>query len=131
MKFFDESPARKNFTDKTKKMEWMDAAGRNPYDYMIEKKWVATSYCRNCGAKLKWGERGYHFDHFDNNPANNKPENCYLACATCHDKATPIKRRPIKDYFGDVTGYKTTKLLVGYKKKKRRAGSRRTTQPKS
>ena len=125
MRFFDEPPARKNFTEKTKKMEWMDAAGRNPYDYMIEKKWVATSYCRNCEAKLIWGKGGYHFDHFDNNPVNNKPENCYLACATCHGKATKMKRRAIKDIFGNVISCKTNKVLEGYKKKKRTAGAKR------
>ena len=125
-----EPPARRNFSMTTKKIEWMDAAGRNPMEYILGKKFINTSYCRNCGIKLTWGGRGYNFDHFDNNPANNKQENCYLACATCHQRATKIEKRPIKDLFGNVIGYKTIKRLVGYKKAKRTAGYKVTLKPK-
>ena len=130
MIFGPTKPERKPFSMTTKRIEWMDAVGRNPMEYILAKKFSKTSYCRNCGAKLTWGGRGYNFDHFDNNPTNNKQENCYLACATCHQRATKIEKRPIKGILGTVIGYKTVKRLIGYKKAKRTAGYRGALKPK-
>ncbi|MFC2071144.1 hypothetical protein ACFLUU_00280 [Chloroflexota bacterium] len=116
MIFFDESPARRNFTITTKIVEWMSAAGKDVMQYLRDKKFVKTSYCRKCRTKLTWGDRSYEFDHKDNNPRNNNQKNCYLVCRTCHGKATKIEKRAERDIFGNVVGYKTIKRKVGYKK---------------
>jgi len=105
---------------KIKKIEWMLAAGRNPYDKSGRLRFIKTSKCRVCGDTLKWGDRTYEFDHKDNNPANNMQTNCFLVCRKCHGKATVIKKRKIKGLFGQTVGYKTIKEKVGYKKPKKK-----------
>ena len=116
--FFNESK-RKNFTTKTKKLEWMKAGGHKPELYSQKGKFYKTSKCRNCNRPLTWGDRTYDFDHKDNNSANNSQKNCYLVCKICHGKHTVIKKRKIKEpFFGTTTGYKTIKKKVGYKKPK-------------
>ena len=104
---------------KKKKIEWMLAAGRNPYDKFGRLRFLKTSKCRECGTTLRWGDRRYNFDHKDNNPANNSQPNCYLVCRNCHGKHTIIKKRRMKNIFGDTVGYKTIKKKVGYKKPKK------------
>jgi hypothetical protein len=117
MVFFNEAPSRKNFSITKKKIEWIDAAGKNVAEYLRDKtKFVKTSYCRQCKTKLTWGDGTYNFDHKDNNPRNNSQKNCYLVCRNCHGKATKIKKRAIRGIFGNVIGYKTIKKKVGYKK---------------
>lgn len=118
--FWEEKKKRKPFSTKTKKIEWMLAAGRNPYDSSGKLRFVKTSKCRVCGRPLKWGDRTYEFDHKDNNPANNSQTNCYLVCKICHGKHTVIKKRKIKGWFGETVGYKTIKKKVGYKKPKKK-----------
>jgi len=118
---FDSPKCREPFRVSTKKIEWMKAAGRDPKEYTEHRKFYKTSYCRNCKAKLIWGDGIYTFDHFDNNPANNRQSNCYLVCRNCHGKATKIEKRKIKEPFlGMVVGHKTIKRKVGYKKHKRK-----------
>ena len=120
MMFFDEAPSRRNFSITQKKIEWMDAAGRDIVQFLRDKKFFKTSYCRvkTCKRKLTWGDRSYDFDHKDNNPANNSQSNCYLVCRICHGKATKIEKRAVRGIFGEVEGYKTIKRKVGYKKPK-------------
>jgi len=119
---FFESPARRNFTITTKRIEWMDAAGKNVAVYLRDKKkFVKTSYCRECGIKLIWGDGRYNFDHKDNNPRNNSQKNCFLVCRNCHGKATKIEKRAIREpFFGTVVGHQTIKRKVGYKKPKKK-----------
>jgi hypothetical protein len=111
-----EEKKRKPFSIKTKKIEWMLAAGKNPYT----DKFVQISKCRECPRPLKWGERTYDFDHKDNNPANNSQKNCYLVCKVCHGKVTVVKKRRTTGIFGQTVGYKTIKKKVGYKKPKKK-----------
>jgi len=122
--FWEEKKKRKPFSTKTKKIEWMLAAGKNPYDTRARDsgklRFVKTSKCRECGTRLTWGDRTYEFDHKDNNPANNSQTNCYLVCRNCHGKATVIKKRKIKGFFGQTIGHKTIKKKVGYKKPKKK-----------
>lgn len=111
---------RKPFNIKTKKIEWMRAAGRDPYG-----PFVKTSKCRGCKRKLTWGDRTYDFDHKDNNPANISQKNCYLVCKICHGKATVIKKRRVRDRLtGWTVGHKTVKKKVGYKKSKKGKGKK-------
>ena len=118
MIFGTESPARRNFTITTKRIEWMDAAGRDIGQFLRDKKLVKTSYCRKCKTKLVWGDGTYNFDHKDNNPRNNSQKNCYLVCRNCHGKATKIEKRAIRGILGEIIGYKTIKRKIGYKKPK-------------
>jgi hypothetical protein len=116
---YSETTTRKIFPISVKKLEWMFASGKSVNDYLQDKKkFVKTSSCRKCKMKLIWGERGYQFDHKDNNNANNSQKNCYLVCANCHSKATKIEKRAIKGIFGITTGYQTIKRKVSYKKPK-------------
>lgn len=119
--YFDDEPKRKNFSIKTKKIEWMKAGGRKPELFTEKGIFYKTSRCHNpkCKRKLVWGDRTYDFDHKDNNPANNSQKNCFLVCKICHGKHTVIKKRKIKEpYFGTTIGHKTIKKKVGYKKPK-------------
>ena len=118
MIFGFEPPARKNFTITTKRIEWMDAAGKNVGQFLRDKKFVKTSYCRKCKTKLVWGDGTYNFDHKDNNPRNNSQKNCFLVCRNCHGKATKIEKRAIRGIFGEVIGHQTIKRKVDYKKPK-------------
>jgi hypothetical protein len=111
---------RKPFSTKTKKIEWMLASGRNPYDNSGKLCFVKTSKCRECKRLLTWGDRTYDFDHKDNNPANTSQTNCYLVCKVCHGKYTVVKKRRIKGWFGETVGHETIKKKVGYKKPKRK-----------
>jgi len=113
-----EPPTRRNFSIATKKIEWMSAAGKDVMQYVRDKKFVKTSYCRKCGTKLTWGDGSYNFDHKDNNPRNNSQKNCYLVCRNCHGKVTKIEKRAVRGIFGEVVDYKTIKRKVGYKKPK-------------
>lgn len=72
-----EKKKRKPFSTKTKKIEWMLASNRNPYDKFGRLRFAKTSRCRECKRPLTWGGRTYDFDHKDNNPANNSQPNCY------------------------------------------------------
>lgn len=111
---------RRPFSTKTKKIEWMRAAGRDPFSTFVK-----TSKCRRCKRALTWGDRTYDFDHKDNSPANNSQKNCYLVCKNCHGKATVIKKKKVRDNFtGMVVGHKTIKKKVGYKKPKTKKGKR-------
>ena len=82
MRFFDEPPARKNFTEKTKRIEWLKAAGKSGEKTLLE--YLTTgkigklgpSQCRQCKTPLRWGDRTYDFDHKDNNNRNNIQLNC-------------------------------------------------------
>jgi hypothetical protein len=121
---FGEPPARRNFRTVTKRIEWMDAAGKNVAQYLRDKKFVKTSKCRQCGQGLVWGEGGYEFDHRDNNPANNSQKNCYLVCGTCHGRATKTEKRAVRGWLGEVEGYRTIKRKVGYKRPKTRGGNK-------
>lgn len=57
---------RKPFTPSTKRDELIDSGNR----------------CRLCKKPLKkWG---FDFDHKDDDPLNNDPENCQVVCKTCH-----------------------------------------------
>ena len=116
MIFGIEPTARRNFTITTKRIEWMDAAGKDIGKFLRDKKFIKTSYCRKCKTKLVWGDGSYNFDHKDNNSRNNSQRNCYLVCRNCHGKATKIGKRAEKDIFGNVIGYKTIKKKVSYKK---------------
>lgn len=57
---------RKEFTESTKRAELLDSKGK----------------CRDCGKNLVPGN--HDFDHKDGNPLNNKRENCYVRCKSCH-----------------------------------------------
>ena len=114
---------RKPFKISTKKKEWMSAARKS--------KFTKTSKCRNCGRRLSWGDGTYHFDHKDNNEANNSQKNCYLVCRNCHGKVTVTKKRKIREPLtGAVIGHKTIKKKVGYKKvRKKRRKKRKERAP--
>jgi hypothetical protein len=106
---------RKEFKISTKKKEWNKAAGRKEDDFKT------TSKCRECKIHLVWKKGGYHFDHKDNNEANNNQRNCYLVCANCHSKATKIKKIKKRNKLtGQVDGYKTIKKKIGYKKPRKK-----------
>ena len=123
---FDEPPARRNFTIKTKRIEWLKAAGKSGektlLDYLttgkIGKLGPSKGRSRKCKTILRWGDGTYNFDHKDNNPRNNSQKNCYLVCRNCHGKATKIEKRAERDIFGNVVGYKAYKRKIGYKKPK-------------
>jgi len=116
---FGSEKKRKPFPLSTKKIEWLSAAGRDVHEYIAKRKFYTTSYCRQCKQKLVWGDGTYSFDHKDNNPANNSQSNCYLVCRNCHGRVTKVEKRKVKGIFGQVTGYKTVKRKVGYKKPKK------------
>ncbi len=124
IRYFDESPARKNFTPKTKRIEWLKAAGKSGgkalLGYLTNGKIpkLPPSKCRKCKTILRWGDGTYNFDHKDNNPRNSSQKNCYLVCRNCHGKATKIEKRAERDIFGNVVGYKAYKRKIGYKKPK-------------
>jgi len=118
--FWEEGKKRKPFSTKTKKIEWMLAAGRNPYDSSGKLRFVKTSKCRRCKRPLTWGDRTYDFDHKDNDPSNNSQRNCRLVCKSCHGHVTVVKKRKIKGIFGETIGHKTIKKKVGYKKPKKK-----------
>jgi hypothetical protein len=131
MIFGPEPSARRNFSITQKKIEWMDAAGKNVAEYLRDKtKFVKTSYCRKCKTKLIWGDGSYNFDHKDNNPRNNSQKNCYLVCRNCHGKATKIEKRAERGFFGDIVGYKTIKRRVSYKKPKAATTKKKVTKKK-
>jgi len=121
-----EEKKRKPFSTKKKKIEWMLASNRNPYDSSGKLRFFKTSRCRVCKTPLTWGDRTYNFDHKDNNPANDSQTNCYLVCRNCHGKHTLIKKRKIKGIFGQTVGHKTIKKKVGYKKPKKKPITRKT-----
>jgi len=128
---FFERPARRSFPLTTKRIEWMDAAGKNVAEYLRDKaKFVKTSYCRKCKTKLIWGDGSYDFDHKDNNPANNSQKNCYLVCKICHGKATKIEKRAIRGIFGEIEGYETIKRKVGYKRPRKTKTTKKKTAKK-
>jgi len=119
---FGTGKRRKPFSVKTKRIEWLKAAGESGkkplLQYLADGKIpkLPTSKCRVCKRPLTWGDRSYDFDHKDNNPANNRQSNCYLACKVCHGKATKTKVIKERGFLGGVVGHKTIKLKVGYKK---------------
>jgi len=116
----DSKKKRKVFKVSTKKKEWNKAAGRDEDDFK------SISKCRKCKMRLIWGNRGYDFDHKDNNPANSSQRNCYLVCKNCHGKHTVIKKKK-KNIFGMTVGYKTIKKKVGYKKTTRKKKPKKKT----
>ena len=121
---FSEPKRRKPFSINTKRIEWLLAAGRNPQQYFETGKFYKTSYCRKCKRRLIWKDGSYEFDHKDNNPANNSQRNCYLVCKVCHGKATKTKVVKERLITGEVIGYKTIKLKVGYKKTTKRPATK-------
>lgn len=135
MFFLDDEKRRKSFGIKTKRIEWLEAAGESGkkplLQYLAEGKVPARmppSRCRVCKRPLTWGGGTYNFDHKDNNSANNSQNNCYLVCRNCHGKATKTKVIRERDPFtGWVVGYKTIKLKVGYKKTAKKP-ARKTTR---
>jgi hypothetical protein len=129
MIFGPEPTARVNFSITQKKIEWIDAAGKNVAEFLRDKtKFIKTSYCRQCKTKLIWGDGSYNFDHKDNNPRNNSQKNCYLVCRNCHGKATKIGKRAITGIFGQVVGYQTIKRKVSYKKPKATSTKKKVTK---
>ena len=122
MNIYGSEKARKPFTPKTKRIEWLRAAGekgKKPLlQYLADGKIpkLTKSKCRVCKRPLTWGDGSYDFDHKDNNKANNRQSNCYLACKVCHGKATKTKVIKERGFLGGVVGHKTIKLKVGYKK---------------
>ncbi|OGO24376.1 MAG: hypothetical protein A2Z28_02725 [Chloroflexi bacterium RBG_16_51_9] len=130
MIFGPEPTARRNFTITTKRIEWISAAGGDVGKYLREKKFVKTSKCRKCRRKLTWGDGTYNFDHRDNNSSNNSQRNCYLVCRNCHGKATKIDKRAERDIFGSISGYKTIKRKVSYKKPKSTTTKKKVTKKK-
>ena len=116
--------SRKPFGIKTKRIEWLEAAGDSGKEILLQyladgkvPARMSRSKCRKCKRILTWGDRSYDFDHFDNKAANNSQRNCYLVCKICHGKAT--KTRVVKErdpFAGWVIGHKIQKLKVGYKK---------------
>lgn len=124
MIFEPESPARINFTITQKRIEWLKAAGKSGEKVLLQYLTTSkigklpSSQCRQCKIALRWGDGTYNFDHKDNNPRNNSQKNCYLVCRNCHGKATKIDKRAERDWFGNITGYKTIKRKVSYKKPK-------------
>ena len=111
--------SRKAFSINTKRIEWLLAGGRAPDEYFEKGKFYKTSYCRKCKTRLIWGDRSYDFDHKDNNPANNRQNNCYLVCKNCHGKVTQTKTIKQRGLLGEIIGHKTIKLKLGYKKRKK------------
>lgn len=131
MDVWDEQRKRKNFGIKTKRSEWLKAAGEKGKEPLL--KYLAdgkvpklpASQCRVCKTSLKWGNGSYDFDHKDNNPANNSQNNCYLVCKNCHGMHT--KTKVIKKRFlGEVIGHKTIKLKTGYKKVPKKPAKKKT-----
>ncbi len=123
---------RKAFGLKTKRVEWLKAAGESGnkplLKYLADSKVpknIPKSKCRKCKRLLTWGDRSYDFDHKDNNSANNTQSNCYLVCKVCHGKHTKLKVIKEKDYWGNVVGHRTIKLKVGYKKATARKPTKR------
>jgi hypothetical protein len=132
MLFGSESPKRKNFTIMQKKIEWMDAGGKNVAEYLRSSaKFVKTSKCRKCKIKLIWGDRSYEFDHRDNKSSNNSQKNCYLVCRNCHGKATKTDKRAVRDMFGGISGYQTIKKELSYKKPKVSPTKKKVTKKKA
>jgi len=116
---------RIEFSMKTKRIEWLKAAGTDNAKKLLLKydetgkvpAEMPRSRCRVCKTPLTWGSGTYDFDHKDNNSANTSQRNCFLVCRNDHGKGT--KTRVVREYdpwFGSVIGYKTQKLKVGYKK---------------
>ncbi len=114
--FGEPEKRRRPFTLKQKKTEWLLAGKHDP-----EGKFYKTSRCRKCKIRLVWGDRGYDFDHKDNNPSNNSQRNCFLVCKNCHGKATKIEVRIYEHSFTGERIYKTVKKKVSYKKPKAKA----------
>ena len=77
MDIFGTEKGRKPFGIKTKRIEWLKAAGekgKKPLlQYLADAKIpkLTTSICRVCKRPLTWGDGTYDFDHKDNNKANN------------------------------------------------------------
>jgi hypothetical protein len=110
---------RKPFSLQTQKRVWLKAGGHNPDNWRTG--FIKTSYCMRCGLKLTWKGGSYNFDHKNNNEADNRESNCYLACRNCHGKVTVVKKKVVRDrYTGWVVGHKTYKKKVGYKKVRRK-----------
>jgi len=120
---WEKQKQRKPFSIKTKRIEWLTAAGEGGknilLEYLRDRKiptQLPTSKCRVCKRILTWKDGTYDFDHRDNNQANNSQSNCHLVCKICHGKYTKTKRIKEKNIFGEVIGHKTIKLKSGYKK---------------
>ena len=118
---------RRPFGITTKRREWVRAAGRDPFG-----PFVKTSKCRKCHGKLILGDGSYDFDHKNNKPWDNRQENCYLVCKSCHGKVTKIGKRIVRDRStGMPVGYQTIRKKVGYKKprkKKKKERARRRSR---
>lgn len=121
--FFGTGSKRRPFGTRTKRIEWLKAAGESANKSLV--KYLADgkvprpmpkSRCRECKRPLTWSDGTYDFDHKDNNPANDGQSNCYLVCKVCHGKHTKLKVVKERDIFGGVMGHRTIKLKVGYKK---------------
>jgi hypothetical protein len=53
-----------------------------------------------------------------------------LVCRICHGKATKIDKRAVRDMFGGISGYKTIKKKVSYKKPKTKKVSKKVVNKK-
>ena len=114
---------RKEFGIRTKRIEWLKAAGKRGELILLKyladgrvPKTMPPSQCRKCKRSLKWGSGTYNHDHKNNDSTNNSQSNCYLVCRNCHGEATKTKVIRTRDFMGEVVGHKTIKLKVGYKK---------------
>jgi len=124
---------RRAFGIKTKRVEWLKAVGKSGERILLQyladgrvPKTMPPSQCRKCRIRLTWGSGTYHFDHRDNNPANNGQSNCYLVCRNCHGAATKMKVVKERLITGEVIGHKTIKRKVGYKKAVKKPASKPT-----
>lgn len=127
---------RKNFSSPTKKRVWMRAGGHNPNDWKKATKYTSkcmSSECKHKQMILRWGDKTYDWDHYDNNHANNAESNCYLVHTFCHRKATQFGSRT-KTAYGLTIGKERTKLKASYKAKlkgKHRSKGSKKAKPKN
>jgi hypothetical protein len=132
MFFWGEEKRRRPFGIVTKRIEWLKAAGDSGKTILLQyladgevPTRMPRSKCRKCKKSLTWGSGTYDFDHWDNNSSNNSQKNCRLVCKNCHGGATKTKKIAERNpYTGEVTGYRTIKLKVGYKKTARKSAGK-------
>jgi len=133
----DEGPQRRAFSIKTKRVEWLKAAGDSANKVLI--KYLADgkvptrmprSRCRGCKRPLTWGSGTYDFDHFNNRSYDSSQKNCRLVCKNCHGGATKIKViRQYNRYTGELGGHRTIKLKVGIKKPAKKSAKKAVKKP--
>jgi hypothetical protein len=136
----DESTQRREFTIKTKRVDWLTAAGTHQAKTLLQNYLaygkvppkMPRSRCRVCGEPLTWGDGTYNFDHYDNNSANCSQRNCFLVCRNDHGKATRTKLiTRYNPFTGEPDYLETIKLKAGYKKTPRKLTSKAPKKPAS